>query len=1005
MDVVNENVLPDSIKFSFVYKDGGKVCAPKSATIGRLMELTAAGVKCNLYLGPGCSEAVLDLYQAAEHENVVIMGIPGAHTSSRSGLPRSNFPNLIRTTYTFVDLGKAVTKFMDLFHYSHVTIITNTESYFYQEMGDNFRSQYRNQRQNLRKITTFTDFTHDQMPPTWTPSMLYAQLLTEANRTSRVILLFANASVVRDIMVVASTIGMANGEHVYMCVELFKSKIWGEFTWQRSDIHDREAHRAFQSLLVISMAEVIGPQMDEFSRILRHNALRDYNYTFGPFERVDPVTMAYVEALFLFGNAVRVTSGAGMNFTDTQVLLAAMRNVTIKSALQNDITIAAIGDRVILYEIKSFDLSSYNAHSVFRMDFVRNQFIWLATLQWPNSAGVNVKELPPDMPVCGYSGLECVQVEKSTTLIVAATVIPILLLAFSATAVAVVYRKLRKDQNPFWWRYHTKDLEFPDQARRSTTMGSSYTVTTKNTAMNNRLLTIAPWKAAVLQGNIVAASPLTAEAFRVSEGLIADLKLLRYMRHQNLHRLIGLCIDDRSWITHIVAELCSKGCLQDVLENVSFKMDWSFKFSFLKDIAQGLGHLHVSAIHSHGFLTSINCLIDGRFVVKIGDCGLTKLHSPSERDPVSDSPDRDYYVLLWRAPELLRVVMSEKGTQQIILRSAPFTHANTEERSNRETHELLIEIVKGVIPPVRPPVSRSVCSVELYDLMERCWSEFPLDRPNMPRVIESIRKISGLSGDNVIDILLNRMEDYSHDLEGQIAEKNLLLHDEKQRLDEITNQFLPRSVAMKLAKGQTDTPQVCPSVTVYNAKLNASFRKLTSSSDAIRTMTVLNEVLGMMDHCVDRHDAAWRPLVSPGNYMIACGLPDDHTESKNHSMEIAKIAVEISEQFVLMPVTKQDKEVVSIQAGIHSGPCVAGIFGFRPPRYCLFGDCVLLTAKFRHLAEPSKIVMSETTRSLLVKEDKDGLPFQITLRGPVDETNPMTTYWLAAKWHDRNGHA
>jgi hypothetical protein len=77
-------------------------------------------------------------------------------------------------------------------------------------------------------------------------------------------------------------------------------------------------------------------------------------HSFSPHCKIDPVTMAYVEAVFLLGHAVRGAFHAGLNFTSTPILLGKMRNVTIRSDLQNDITIGANGDRVILYDIKSF---------------------------------------------------------------------------------------------------------------------------------------------------------------------------------------------------------------------------------------------------------------------------------------------------------------------------------------------------------------------------------------------------------------------------------------------------------------------------------------------------------------------------------------------------------------------------------------------------------------------------------------------------------------------------
>ena len=82
-----------------------------------------------------------------------------------------------------------------------------------------------------------------------------------------------------------------------------------------------------------------------------------------------------------------------------------------------------------------------------------------------------------------------------------------------------------------------------------------------------------------------------------------------------------------------------------------------------------MNFIHASSLDSHGNLTGYTCVVDSRFTVKISDAGLWLLRDPSTLQPPSlkDSEEREYEPLLWRAPELLRMRASPKGTQRGML--------------------------------------------------------------------------------------------------------------------------------------------------------------------------------------------------------------------------------------------------------------------------------------------------------------------------------------------------
>nr|CAD7447698.1 unnamed protein product [Timema bartmani] len=103
---------------------------------------------------------------------------------------------------------------------------------------------------------------------------------------------------------------------------------------------------------------------------------------------------------------------------------------------------------------------------------------------------------------------------------------------------------------------------------------------------------------------------------------------VRDVTNENTVRFVGACIECP--IVLILTEYSPKGSLKDVLQNDELKLDWNFRMSLIHDVVKGMAYLHSSEVMVHGKLRSCNCLIDGRFVLKISDFGLKTLTTPSE---------------------------------------------------------------------------------------------------------------------------------------------------------------------------------------------------------------------------------------------------------------------------------------------------------------------------------------------------------------------------------------
>lgn len=156
---------------------------------------------------------------------------------------------------------------------------------------------------------------------------------------------------------------------------------------------------------------------------------------------------------------------------------------------------------------------------------------------------------------------------------------------------------------------------------------------------------------------------------------------MRDLRNENVNPFLGFFTDCEMFA--IVTEHCSRGSLHDLLRNEDVKLDWMFKSSLLLDlikvlsnvmilwkcellitfrsfsdpfctfniisvfvgiiiwwfllpIQKGMKYLHHREF-PHGHLKSRNCVVDGRFVLKITDYGYNEIlesqKAPKETPP------------------------------------------------------------------------------------------------------------------------------------------------------------------------------------------------------------------------------------------------------------------------------------------------------------------------------------------------------------------------------------
>ncbi|XP_061721122.1 atrial natriuretic peptide receptor 1-like [Cydia pomonella] len=483
-------------------------------------------------------------------------------------------------------------------------------------------------------------------------------------------------------------------------------------------------------------------------------------------------------------------------------------------------------------------------------------------------------------------------------------------------------------------------------------------------AVGTPAFTLSAFTVGLYKGNRVAVKKIHRKKLDLNKKLMWEIRQARNVSHENTARFIGACVDCP--LVFVLTEYCPKGSLKDVLSNEEIQLDWNFRTSLVHDIVQGMCYLH-GGLGAHGKLRSSNCLIDGRFVLKISDYGPNTLCTPT--DLIKD--DTYYYKLLWTAPELVAASVypgaaaSLKGDvysfgiilEEIVLRAGPFHHYTTA-MTNRE---IVSRVCGRESPPFRPIVIANEAGAgpgantasDLMDLAASCWAEAPDDRPTFDFI--NANHIKGYC-DNLMDDLLSRMEQYANNLESLVEEKTEQLSLEKRRSEELLYQVLPRPVAQQLMAGEVVQPESFECVTVYFSDI-VGFTELCAASTPMQVVDLLNDLYSTFDRIIGFYDVYKVETIGDA-YMVVSGLPERNGDQ--HAREICLMALAIVEAVRGFVVRHRPAHRLEVRVGVHSGPVCAGVVGVKMPHYCLFGDTVNTASRMESTGQRKSFDSSRT---------------------------------------------
>ncbi|XP_037628800.1 uncharacterized protein LOC119489895 isoform X1 [Sebastes umbrosus] len=240
----------------------------------------------------------------------------------------------------------------------------------------------------------------------------------------------------------------------------------------------------------------------------------------------------------------------------------------------------------------------------------------------------------------------------------------------------------------------------------------------------------------------------------------------------------------------------------------------------------------------------------------------------------------------------------------------------------------------------------------------------------------------------VVMFSFKQMTEWIQNYAKSLKEKTEDLKRQRQLAEDLLHQMLPKSVAKQLRQHKHVEAESYEKVTIFFSDI-VGFTSISASCAPLQVVEMLNNLYMCFDTRIDSYNVYKVETIGDA-YMVVSGLPERNGD--RHADEIAKMALDLVAAVRQVSIPHMPNQRLQLRAGIHTGPCVAGIVGYKMPRYCLFGDTVNTASRMESTSLPQKIHASSETYLALIKDNA----YELQLRGEIEVKGKgkMNTYWL-----------
>ncbi|XP_074654765.1 uncharacterized protein LOC141908568 [Tubulanus polymorphus] len=247
-----------------------------------------------------------------------------------------------------------------------------------------------------------------------------------------------------------------------------------------------------------------------------------------------------------------------------------------------------------------------------------------------------------------------------------------------------------------------------------------------------------------------------------------------------------------------------------------------------------------------------------------------------------------------------------------------------------------------------------------------------------PVIIVSVRAIM-----NDVQRYAFALVDRSHDL-----------NVERQRTNQLLYQLLPKPVAAQLKRNKHVAAEVYDDATVFFSDI-VGFTKICSNCSPMQVIDMLNNIYSLFDGRIELYNVYKVETIGDG-YMVVSGVPKRN--GNKHVYEICMMSLDLMHHITHIIIPHLPGLKMKLRIGVNTGSCVAGVVGFKMPRYCLFGNTVTTASILEQTSLPNKIQMSRSSKLLLDSVDDDFITNKrMSEESELKELGCTETFWLDGK--------